>query len=41
MAAVEELKNETAVAPKPDRGVQGNETYLALVWRRLDVRSPA
>ena len=35
MVAVDELKNESAAAPKPERGVQGNETYLALVWRRL------
>ena len=33
--AFDEMKTETAVAAKPDRSTHGNETYLALVWRRL------
>lgn len=33
--AFDEMKNETTVAAKPDRSAHGNESYLALVWRRL------
>lgn len=35
MMAFDEMKTETAAAAKPDRSANGNETYLALVWRRL------
>ena len=35
MMAFDEMKTETATAAKPDRSAHGNETYLALVWRRL------
>ena len=35
MVAVDNMKTETTATPKPERGTQGNESYLALVWRRL------